>query len=173
MSKVAKEMAEIRQNLREMAKASADAWKAIGELGNKWGTYTEGEAAPAVDRVLREKFGANTVIEHATVRKRGASQEFDTIGIVNGKKNQVILTEIKSNLTEGELKKFEKKFADFFEFFPEYRGMTLLGLLVAVQMPQGMPDRVARRGFYLMRPSDSSFDLLPPPKDFHPRTLKG
>jgi hypothetical protein len=147
--------------------------KAIGELGNKWGSYTEGEVAPAVERVLREEFGAQTILEHATVRKGGSSQEFDTIGIVNGKKNQVILTEIKSRLTESELKKFEKKFADFFRFFPEYHGKTLIGMLVAIEMPESMPERVARRGFYLMRSSDSSYDLLPTSKDFHPRILKG
>ena len=173
MSKADTSMADLRKSMRELAQAQAEAMKIVGELGNKWGSYTEGQAAPAVERVMREKFGAEYVIQHAAVSRGGLSQEFDTIGIVNGKKNQVVLAEIKSRLTEGELKKFEKKFEHFFDFFPEHRGKTLLGMLVAVQMPKGMPERVARHGFYLMRSSTSTFDLLSNPKDFHPRTLKG
>jgi hypothetical protein len=147
--------------------------KMIGEMGNKWGTYTEGLAAPAVARVLQEEFGADTIIEHPTVHLGSENQEFDVIGIANGKKNQIILAEIKSRLTEGELKEFEKKFADFFHFFPEHVGKTLRGMLVAVAMRKGMPERVASRGFYLMRSHRKTFDLVSPPEDFQPRTLKG
>src|SRR4051812_44175821 len=86
MSKAATSMNDLRESMRELAKAQAEAMKIVGDLGTKWGSYTEGQAAPAVERVLREKFGAQYVVAHAAVSHGGLSQEFDTIGIVNGKK---------------------------------------------------------------------------------------
>jgi len=160
------EFAEIRRLLQTASET-------IGDLGNKWGSYTEGLAAPSVRRVLEEEFGADTVVENYSITKKGEAQEFDLVGIANGRRNEVVLAEIKSRLPESELKKFEKKFADFFRFMPEHRGKTLKGLLVAVSMPKGMRERVASRGFYLMRGSDETFALVPAGKGFKPRTLKG
>src|SRR6266436_9511105 len=104
MSK-ASDMAEIRESLRQTAKRNEELSKLIGEMGNKWGSYTEGLAAPAVARVLTEEFGAETVREHMAVTTGGESQEFDLIGVINGKKNEIVLAEIKSRLTDSEVKK--------------------------------------------------------------------
>ena len=92
------------------------------------------------------------------------------VGNTNGANQRVVLVEIKSHLTEAELKKFETKLKEFFDFFPEHRGKALFGLIAAVDVAHGLTARVARRGFYLAVAHDGTFALASPahfkPKKF-------
>jgi hypothetical protein len=92
------------------------------------------------------------------------------VASANGSDQRVFVAEIKSHLTEAELKKFERKLAEFFTFFPEHRGKALYGLIAAVDVARGLVGRAARRGIYLALAHDGTFTLASPthfkPKKF-------
>ena len=134
----------------------------IGGLGNKFGSFTEGLAYPALYRILTEDFHLDTVAYRVRQRRNGTEQEFDMVGSSNGANQRVVLVEIKSHLTEAELKKFEKKLAEFLRFFPEHRGKALYGLIAAVDVARGLEARAARRGLYLALAHDGTFALTSP-----------
>lgn len=140
----------------------------IGGLGNKFGSFTEGLAYPSLYRILTEDFHLDTVAYRVRQRRNGTEQEFDMVGSTNGANHRIFLVEIKSHLTEAELKKFEKKLADFFTFFPEHRGKALYGLIAAVDVARGLEAWAARRGIYLALAHDGTFALASP-AHFKPR----
>ena len=140
----------------------------IGGLGNKFGSFTEGLAYPSLYRILTEDFQLANVDYRCRRRHNGQSQAFDLVGSTNGANQRVFLVEIKSHLTEAELKKFEKKLAEFFTFFPEHRGKALYGLIAAVDVSRGLEVRAARRGVYLALAHDGTFALASP-VHFKPR----
>lgn len=129
------------------------------------------EPVPAIERVLRDKFGAQTLLRSASVQVADDTVVFGPIGVAQGETAQVILTQVESRLSESEFKDFENKYASFFDFFPAYRGKTLLGMLVAFEMPRGMRRRVADGGFYLMQNRKGKFALQPEVEGFQPRRL--
>ncbi|MCI0536254.1 MAG: hypothetical protein L0Z50_13590 [Verrucomicrobiales bacterium] len=134
----------------------------IGGLGNKFGSFTEGLAYPSLYRILTEDFHLDTVAYRVRQRRNGTEQEFDMVGSSNGASQRIVLVEIKSHLTEAELKKFEKKLAEFLRFFPEHRGKALYGLIAAVDVARGLEARAARRGIYLALAHDGTFTLTSP-----------
>jgi hypothetical protein len=79
--------------------------------------------------------------------------------------------EIKSELNAEELDKSLKKFADFFNWFPRYRGMKLYGIISAVDVRGALANRVWHAGLYLATASDNNFKLAKPPRDFKPKVF--
>ena len=144
----------------------------IGGLGNKFGSFNEGLAYPSLYRILTEDFHLDTIAYRVRQRRNGTEQEFDMLGSTNGANQRIFLVEIKSHLTEAELKKFEQKLAEFFKFFPEHRGKALYGLIAAVDVGRGLEARAARRGIYLALAHDGTFALTSP-AHFKPRKFSG
>lgn len=136
--------------------------KQLGQLGNKFGSFTEGMAEPSLKRLLVEKFGAEFVAE-GVVRKRGGdSMELDVMGYSNGKANRIFVAEVKSHLREDDLEEFIERLEKVPKFFPEHRGKEVIGVLAAVSIPAEMPRRVAKAGIHLARVSDDTFRLVDP-----------
>ena len=61
--------------------------KQLGQIGNKFGGYTEGLMEPAIERVLRDHFGAEVIAWHVTARRGGEHEEYDIIASANGLKH--------------------------------------------------------------------------------------
>jgi hypothetical protein len=125
-----------------------------------------GDSAPAARRDSRAlpSEGLRIVVKEVT------EQEFDMLGSTNGANQRIFLVEIKSHLTEAELRKFERKLGEFFTFFPEHRGKALYGLIAAVDVARGLTERAAQRGIYLALAHDGTFALASP-AHFKPRSF--
>ena len=143
----------------------------LGGLGNKFGSFTEGLAFASMRRVLRRHFHVDDVSMRRLVHRNGQAQEFDMVGVANGKRREVYLVEIKSELNEEELQKYLRKLQAFFDYFPVYRGLKLYGIISAVDVRGALADRVLHAGLYLATASDENFKLVKPPRDFKPKVF--
>ena len=144
--------------------------KQLGELGNKFGSFTEGMAFPSMQKLLVEKFGAEFIAPRAERRRGGETLELDVLGYSNGKTNRVIAVEVKSHLQEDHLDEFVETLEKIPKFFPEHRGKEIIGILAAVDIPRDLPKRVAKAGIHLARISDENF-LLVDPKGFRAKSF--
>ncbi|MBM3836395.1 MAG: DUF3782 domain-containing protein [Verrucomicrobia bacterium] len=145
--------------------------KQLGGLGNKFGSFTEGLAFDSMRRILKQHFGAE-VVSSPTKAFRGArTQEFDMVGVRNGRHKEVYLVEVKSELNADELKKTLKKLREFFRFMPHLKGMKLYGIISAVDVRGALADRVLHEGLYLATASDENFKLVKPPGGFKPKVF--
>lgn len=112
---------EMQAFREEMRAFKVEMNKKMGELANKLGTISEDIVAPGIPYAIKRAFGLE-VSELSVRRKRsikGRSREYDVI-VVAGK--YVFLTDVKSKYRRLYIEEFEEIKADFFEYFPEYRG---------------------------------------------------
>ena len=136
--------------------------KQLGDLGNKFGSFTEGMAFPSMQKLLVEKFGAEFIAPRAERRRGGETIELDVLGYSNGKSNLLIAVEVKSHLREEHLDEFVETLEKIPKFFPEHRGKEIIGILAAVDIPRDLPKRVAKAGIHLACISDENFRLVDP-----------
>jgi hypothetical protein len=168
---------DIRQILRELAQSKKETdritqqnAKLIGDLGNKFGSFTEGMAFPSMEKVLRERFSMTTVATRYKSRRGGDTIEIDVLGIANSEVNTVIVVEVKSHLKSRDIDQMLKILARFPEFSPEQKGKKLYGIIAFVEASDNVIEEAKKAGLYVARIHDELFDLLPPdgflPKDF-------
>lgn len=168
-----REMAELRASQRETDKQLKQVGKQIGELGNRFGTFTEGMAWPSVAKILYEQFGMNDVSPRRQARRNGETLEIDVLAYDNtGARDEVFIVEIKSRLTPEAITQIHKTITAFPRFFPDLKERKIYGIIAAVDIPENLRQEVLQNGFYLARISDETFKLQVPrgfkPKAFGP-----
>jgi hypothetical protein len=96
--------------------------------------------------------------------------ELDLLGASNGETRVVVAAEVKSVLNQRELEKFVRNLGRFFEFFPQFKGYKLYGVLAAVESSKEMEQAALAQGICLARMHGDIFRLKAPPgfqpKDF-------
>nr|VFK14235.1 MAG: hypothetical protein BECKLFY1418C_GA0070996_100712 [Candidatus Kentron sp. LFY] len=158
----------IEKMLKERNQQIKELGQQIGGLGQKFGGFTEGMAFPSMKKLLRERFGMETVVLRAEASRNGDHMEVDVLGYSNGAENQATVVEVKSRLTQEGIDHMERTMARFDKFFPEHADKKRFGIIAAVDVPGEMEVQTRNRGFYLARIRDELF-ILDSPASFQPR----
>jgi hypothetical protein len=161
------------ESKRETDQALRQLSKQMGELGNKFGSFTEGLALPSMEKVFYREFGLDVVQPRARSRQNGRTMEIDVLAYDHpGGSKDVFIIEVKSHLTEEGIEQIKETIAKFPKFFPWGLDRTIYGVIAAVDIPDNVRDKVLKEGLYLARISDDTFTMqVPPgfkPKAFHP-----
>lgn len=167
---------DIKKILARTAEITQQNAKLIGDLGNKFGSFTEGMAFPSMEKVLRDRFGMNTVTTRYKTRRGADTIEIDVLGIANGDVNTVIIVEVKNHLKLRDIEQILKIMNRFTDYFPEHKGKKLYGILAFVDASDNTINEAEKVGLYVARIHDELFELLPldgfSPKDFSQEALK-
>lgn len=162
-----KELKESQKDTDQITNRNA---KLIGDIGNKFGSFTEGMAFPSMERILRRRFGMTTVATRYKAQREGETMEIDVLGLANGDINAVVVVEVKSHLKERDVEQTLRMLTRFTDFFPEHRGKKLYGILAYVDGAEEARQQAVRAGLYTARIHDEVFDLLTEnpftPRDF-------
>ena len=157
---------------KEVDKQIKQTQKQLGELGNKWGTFTEGMAIASIKKILFEKFNISVVSERFSRRINGESIEMDAFGYENSTINTAVIVEIKSHLREEAVEQIERIMEDFPKFFPDHAEKKLYGIIACVHAPDSIKNLLRKKGIYLAVLHDDIFELHDfknfTPKDFNP-----
>ena len=155
----------------EVDKQIKQTQKQLGELGNKWGTFTEGMAIASIKKILFEKFNISAVSERFSKRMNGESIEMDAFGYENSTVNTAVIVEIKSHLREDAVEQIERIMEDFPRFFPDHADKKLYGIIACVHAPDNIKNLLRKKGIYLAVLHDDIFELHDfqnfIPKDFN------
>lgn len=161
---------DIKKILARTAEITERNAKLIGDLGNKFGSFTEGMALPSMEKVLRKQFGMTTITTNYKTEYGPDTLEIDVLGIANGNVNTVVLVEVKSHLKERDIEQLLKNLDRFRRFHPEYNTKKLYGILACVQGSKEVKDKAMEAGLYVASIHDEVFELKTPayfvPKDF-------
>jgi hypothetical protein len=144
--------------------------KQLGELGNKFGSFTEGMAFPSMEKILRNRFKMDVVALRAKSRQNGHSIEIDVMAYDNGSRNEVYLVEVKSHLTRESIDRMIETIERFPKFFGAHSHRMIYGIIAAVDIPDNLRAEVLKKGLYLARIHDGEFELLTP-KNFKPQAF--
>ncbi|MBI4664536.1 MAG: DUF3782 domain-containing protein [Verrucomicrobia bacterium] len=163
-------MKETDRRMKENDRKLTELGIQIGGLGNKLGDFAEGMAIPSLIEILAKRFGADQIIETKRLRKGADEIELDLIGATNGRTRIVVAAEVKSILNRRELEKFVRNLRRFFDFFPQFKGYRLHGVLAAVESSREMDEAAVAQGICVARMHGDVFRLKVPrhfqPKDF-------
>jgi hypothetical protein len=153
----------LNQSQQETSKQIKQVTKQIGELGNKFGSFTEGMALPSMEKILRKEFGINDISPRRKAIINGHSLEIDVLAVDNRNENgDVYLVEIKSRLTDDAIRQMQNTIAQFPRFFPNLADRKIYGIIAAIDIPDNLRAEVLKQGFYLARISDETFKLAVP-----------
>ena len=156
---------------KEVDKQIKQTQKQLGELGNKWGTFTEGMAIASIKKILFEKFNIPIITHNVQKRMNGESIEMDAFGYENSTINTAVIVEIKSHLREEAVEQIERIMEDFPKFFPDHAEKKLYGILACVHAPDSIKNLLRKKGIYLAVLHDDIFELHDfknfTPKDFN------
>jgi len=144
--------------------------KQLGELGNKFGSFTEGMAFPSMEKILRDRFKMDVVALRAKARQNGHSIEIDVMAYDNGSRNEVYLVEVKSHLTRESIDQMLETIEQFPKFFGAHGHRNIYGIIAAVDIPDNLRSEVLKKGLYLARIHAGEFELLTP-KNFKPQAF--
>ena len=174
---VAQKGMSVTQNetLDKLSALQADTWKQIkqvnkqlGELGNKWGTFTEGMALESIKKILLEKIKIQVTSQNFSKRMDGESIEIDVFGYENSLINTAVVVEIKSHLREDAVEQIENTMSNFPKFFPDHADKKLYGIIACVHAPENIKNVLRKKGIYLAVLHDDIFKLYTF-KDFTPK----
>ncbi len=158
-----RKFAEMAQEVENTAKQVKQVNKQLGELGNRFGSFTEGMALPSMEKILRKEFGINDISPRRKAFHNGHSLEIDVFAYDStGEKKEVYLVEIKSRLTDDAIKQMQNTIAEFPKFFRDLADHKIYGIIAAVDIPESLRAEVLKQGFYLARLSDDTFKLTVP-----------
>jgi hypothetical protein len=156
-------VANIAKNQSETNKQIDRVNNQIGELGNRFGSFTEGMALPSMEKILREEFGLNDISPRRKAVRNGHTLEIDVLAYDNtGERKDVYLVEIKSRLTDDAIKQMQNTITEFPKFFRDLAGHNIYGIIAAVDIPNNLRAEALKQGFYLARISDDTFRLKVP-----------
>jgi hypothetical protein len=124
--------------------------------------------APSLPRIIEVRFGG-TVTDLMPRRKRrlgdGRVKEFDAVVLTA---NLVFLNSTKATLRSADVDRFVEDIAVFREFFPEYAGLPLVGILASLSVEDGVLSYAERQGFLVLAVGDQLMEVKNRP-GFEPR----
>jgi hypothetical protein len=170
MAETSRQMAETGRKMAETDRQIKQVNKQLGKLGNKFGSFAEGMALPSMEKILRDRFKMDVVTPRATSRLNGRMIEIDVMAYDNGSRNELYIVEVKSHLTQEGIDQILKTIEEFPRFFAAHRDRTIYGIIAAVDIPLNLRTEVMKKGLYLARIHDGTFELLTP-KNFKPRSF--
>lgn len=168
---------EIRAILKEITeKQRNNEWeisrvaKIVGEIGNKFGSFTEVMAFPSMDKVLRKQFGMKTVTTNYTTEAGSDTLEIDVLGLANGDVNAAVIVEVKSHLKRRDIEQTLKTIERFRRLHPEQATKKLYGIIACVSGSKEQREEAQQAGLFVASIHDEVFELKTPayfiPRDF-------
>lgn len=143
---------ENKQQLREMNIK----W---GEMARKLGTITEDLVAPSIPRIINEMFGLDVVFLGIRMKKKlqdGRIKEYDAIAVAG---EYVFVDETKSTLDSEDVKDFIEDIQGFRDFFPEYEGKKIIGILASLYVDEGALKYAEKSGFLVFAVGEALMEI--------------
>ena len=134
-----------------------------GDLANKMGTLVEDIVAPNLPRVAKESLGCKQLDDFMIRRwvrnKKDPSKrrEFDLIAVCG---DRVIIGEVKSNPAIEYIDAFLKVLPELGDYFPEYRGKTLVPVFSSLYLGEDVVNYLTRHGVYALAMGDENMVLI-------------
>lgn len=154
------EMNDFKNEMKEFKIEMNKRW---GDLANKMGTVIEDIVAPNIPRIAQEFFNCESIdrflirpyVTHSLDIKR--RREFD---VVVKCANFVFLTETKSKVTQVEIDNFLSFIdsGDFFNFFPEFSGNTLVPFLASTFISENLVNYMTKKKIVAVSLADSTMN---------------
>ena len=158
------------RSIRDINRQLQENARLIQRLGAKFGSFTEGLALPAMEKILRDRLGMEVISPSVRVSKARQHMELDVLAYANGPVNAASIVEVKSHAREESIAQLKTLLHRFRDFFPEHRDKQLYGILAAVDLSASLREKALQEGLYVAHIHDEVF-TLDIPENFQPRAF--
>ena len=132
--------------------------KMVGKLGGRWGEFVEGLVVPAVVDLFRQKgIDIERVAQRVVSRKEGKTMEIDILG-ENG--NDIVVVEVKSRLTNEEVRSFINTMKQFKFFFPAHADKKIIGAVASIVMREDVARFAYKQGLFIIGQKGDTVKIL-------------
>ncbi len=150
--------AAIQENKRVNRQLSQQLSKQLSDLGGAWGRFVEDLVAPACERLFVERgIPVEQVSQRVKRRRQGDTLEIDVLVVNQG---HVLAVEVKSSLSDSDVKEFVADLERFRDFFPEYADMQLYGAVAGIGIEAGADRYAYRQGLFVLAQSGETVVIL-------------
>jgi len=158
---------EAEARLARAEAIAAQANQAVNALSSRWGAFVENLVAPAALRLFQgQGFAVQEVYQRVKSERGSQNLEIDILVVDD---TVAVAIEVKSRLTQRNLRQFLKNLDRFKTAFPHYADYQLYGAVAAIEM-DGDVDRYAiNQGLFLIQQSGESVKISNT-EGFTPRT---
>ena len=159
--------AEAEARLARAEAIAAQANQAVNALSSRWGAFVENLVAPAALRLFQgQGFAVQEVYQRVKSERGSQNLEIDILVVDD---TVAVAIEVKSRLTQRNLRQFLKNLDRFKTAFPHYADYQLYGAVAAIEV-DGDVDRYAiNQGLFLIQQSGESVKISNT-EGFTPRT---
>jgi hypothetical protein len=156
----------IDTNIGKMEAETRKMKQVWGDLANKMGTVAEDVVAPNIPRLAIEELGFAEV-EDLMVRVRRASRrgekrrrEWD---VICSGPDKVVVVEVKSTPSMDKVREVPERLAEFFDFFPEYEGRELIGIVASWAIDADLRTGIGAMGLYGLAMGEDTMEIVARP----------
>ncbi|MEB3161969.1 MAG: DUF3782 domain-containing protein, partial [Prochlorothrix sp.] len=156
-AEVDRRAAEAEARLARAEAIAAQANQAVNALSSRWGAFVENLVAPAALRLFQgQGFAVQEVYQRVKSERGSQNLEIDILVVDD---TVAVAIEVKSRLTQRNLRQFLKNLDRFKTAFPHYADYQLYGAVAAIEM-DGDVDRYAiNQGLFLIQQSGESVKI--------------
>ena len=149
---------EFRKSRRELSERFKRTEKMVGKLGGRWGEFVEGLVMPAVVDLFKEQgIDIERVSQRVVSRKNGESIEIDILG-ENG--DYIVVVEVKSRLTNEEVRSFINSLKRFKLFFPDHGDKKVIGAVASIVMREDVARFAYKQGLFIIGQKGDTVKIL-------------
>lgn len=150
------EMKEFKDEMRAQTRNMNIKW---GEMAKKLGTIVEDLVAPSIPGIVKEALGLEIEFFGIRIKKKlkdGRTKEYDALATVG---DYVVLNSTKSTLESSDVREFIKEIEELRDFFPEYKGKKIIGIMASLFLDEGVLRYIERSGFLALAIGDNLMEI--------------
>ena len=141
--------------------------KAVNSLTSRWGRFVENIVAPGVLRLFQER-GIAVQEVHQRMKSRRGSENLE-IDIFAVDDEMAVAVEVKSRLTQDDVRHFLKNLERFKTAFPHYGNYRIYGAMAAIEIDESVDTYGENQGLFIIKQAGDSV-CISNKADFAPRT---
>ncbi|WP_026099666.1 DUF3782 domain-containing protein [Prochlorothrix hollandica] len=139
----------------------------VNSLTSRWGRFVENIVAPAVLRLFQEKgFQVQEVHQRMRSGRGSRNLEIDIFVVDN---DVAIVVEVKSRLTQNEIRQVLNTLSQFKIAFPHYGNYRIYGAVAAIEIDKDVDTYAYNQGLFVIQQSGDSV-MISNDDQFQPRT---
>ena len=141
--------------------------KAVNSLTSRWGRFVENLVAPGVLRLFQER-GIAVQEVHQRMKSRRGSENLE-IDIFAVDDEMAVAVEVKSRLTQDDVRHFLRNLERFKTAFPHYGNYRIYGAMAAIEIDESVDTYGENQGLFIIKQAGDSV-CISNKADFAPRT---
>ena len=173
IDKTSAQMTETRKKVAELTESEKRLDKRTGDLGNKYGDFTEEIEKLSIRQILQVSFQAISRGKLKVTRRNMDTLEVDAWGVTHDDVKAVYLITKKNKLKNVHFEELRQQVERFRFFMPELKEYSIYQVVAVEKANEAKRKRVWDSGLYLIDIVNGAYRLAEEPEGFEPKVHRG